>query len=173
MNELPIAIEPFSAGAWPEAWRIRPPVFAKGDTCAYAPDISEADAFDAWITVPRATFVAKAANGTVVGIYYLKPNQPGLGSHVANAGYIVRDDVRGRGVASALCRHSLEVARRSGFTAMQFNCVVATNLPAVHLWTKLGFSTIGRVPGAFRHKDLGPVDTLIMWKRLEADAGVE
>ena len=62
--------------------------------------------------------------------------------------------------------HSLELARRQGFTAMQFNFVVATNDPAVALWKSLGFDVVGRLPGAFRHPQHGPVDALVMHRAL-------
>jgi len=53
-----------------------------------------------------------------------------------------------------------------GFKAMQFNFVVATNTRAIRLWERLGFSVVGRLPGAFNHQKLGYVDALIMFKRL-------
>jgi ribosomal protein S18 acetylase RimI-like enzyme len=49
---------------------------------------------------------------------------------------------------------------------MQFNSVVVTNERAVRLWQRLGFSIIGRLPGAFRHARAGYVDTLVMYKAL-------
>jgi ribosomal protein S18 acetylase RimI-like enzyme len=49
---------------------------------------------------------------------------------------------------------------------MQFNFVVSTNEPAVHLWTSLGFATVGRLPGAFLHSTLGYVDALVMYRAL-------
>lgn len=151
---------------WSAAWKIMQPVFATGDTCAYAPDITEAEAFAAWIKVPEATFVAQDDHGSLVGIYYLKANQPGLGSHVANAGYVVSKQARNRGVAAQLCEHSQAEAKRRGFLAMQFNMVVSTNEVAVKLWQKLGFQIIGRVPEAFRHAELGFVDAVVMWKKI-------
>lgn len=161
-----ITIEAIKPEEWKDAWRIMKPVFARGDTCTYAPDITEAEAFAAWIKSPAATFVAKDDRGDLVGIYYLKANQTGLGSHVANAGYVVSVDARNRGVAGKLCEHSQEEAKRRGFLAMQFNMVVSTNEGAVRLWQKLGFDIVGRIPEAFRHKDRGFVEALVMWKKL-------
>jgi ribosomal protein S18 acetylase RimI-like enzyme/trans-aconitate methyltransferase len=160
-----MTIEPIRSDEWPEAWSILHPVIAAGDTLMHAPEVSERDVFEAWVTAPAATFVARDA-GRIVGLYYLKPNQPGLGSHVANAGYVVSTEARGRGIAALLCEHSQREAIRRGFLAMQFNCVVSTNDVAVKLWEKLGFTTVGRVPDAFNHRELGPVDILVMWKRL-------
>jgi ribosomal protein S18 acetylase RimI-like enzyme len=49
---------------------------------------------------------------------------------------------------------------------MQFNFVVSTNEPAVHLWRSLGFEIVGRLPGAFHHPSLGFVDALVMYRSL-------
>jgi ribosomal protein S18 acetylase RimI-like enzyme len=49
---------------------------------------------------------------------------------------------------------------------MQFNMVVSTNLRAVRLWESLGFSVVGRLPGAFAHPGLGDVDALVMFQTL-------
>jgi RimJ/RimL family protein N-acetyltransferase len=119
-----------------------------------------------WTAPPTRAFVAVRDDGAVVGSYMLRPNQPGLGDHVANAGYIVAPSARGQGVARSMCEHSLKTAAEAGFSAMQFNFVVATNASAVHLWTSLGFETVGRLPGAFRHATLGLVDVLIMYRGL-------
>jgi len=160
-----ITIRKIEARDWPSVWQIIEPVFRAGETCAYSPDISEADARKAWIDAHPATYVAES-EGAIVGTYYLKPNQPGLGSHVCNAGYIVGEPARGQGVATAMCEHSQSEAKRMGFRAMQFNIVVSTNETAVRLWQKLGFEIVGRVPGAFKHSKLGFVDAFVMYKQL-------
>jgi len=114
---------------------------------------------------PAAAYVAEQAN-RIVGTYALRPNQPSLGDHVANCGYMTHPDARGRGVGGAMCEHSLAAARERGYTALQFNFVVASNEGAVRLWQKHGFAVVGRVPLAFRHRALGPVDVLIMHRAL-------
>ena len=43
----------------------------------------------------------------VVGTYILRPNLPGLGSHVANAAFMVSPQVRGLGVGRAMGEHCL------------------------------------------------------------------
>jgi ribosomal protein S18 acetylase RimI-like enzyme len=65
-----------------------------------------------------------------------------------------------------MAEHSLAEAARQGFSAMQFNFVVSSNKDAVHLWQSLGFEVVGPLPGAFRHPQLGPVDALVMFRRL-------
>ena len=69
-------------------------------------------------------------------------------------------------IGHALARFQADVARQRGFRAMQFNFVVSTNERAVHLWTSLGFATVGRLPGAFLHSTLGYVDALVMYRAL-------
>lgn len=159
-------IRPATDADWPALWAFLQPTFAAGDTYAYDPASSEDDIRKVWMHLPAATFVACDDQGQVLGTYYVKANQPGLGAHVCNAGYVVAPAARGQGVAAALCEHSQELARSLGFLAMQFNLVVSTNERAVRLWTRLGFATVGRLPGAFRHARLGLVDALVMFKTL-------
>ncbi|MBU0588896.1 MAG: GNAT family N-acetyltransferase [Gammaproteobacteria bacterium] len=162
----PIHIRPYVASDWPTVWPLLHNTFASGDTYAFAPDSSEADIHKAWIELPLATLVACSEAGEVLGTYYLKANQTGLGAHVSNCGYVVAPQVQGRGIASTLCEHSQQEAVARGFRAMQFNLVVSTNERAVRLWQKLGFAVVGRLPGAFRHQRLGYVDALVMYKQL-------
>jgi len=154
-------------GDWPQIWPIVQSVFKEGNSYPHSPDTTEEEAFKIWMVQPVATYVALEGE-TVVGTYYLKPNQPGLGSHVCNAGYMVHPTSRGRGIGKQLCAHSLKEAVRHGFKAMQFNLVVSTNTPAVKTYTSLGFTVVGVLPGAFNHKDLGYVDALVMYQKLDA-----
>ena len=146
-------------------WLIFREVIKKGDTYAYSPDTTKEKARSIWMSREVATYVARL-NGEIVGTYILKANQPGLGSHVANAGYMVKAGNRGSGIGSAMCRHSMDEARRAGFLAMQFNLVVSTNESAVLLWQKQGFSIVGTLPKVFRHKKLGLVDAFVMHRFL-------
>lgn len=146
-------------------WPIFHAVVAAGDTYVFSPDLQLDEARRIWTTPPARAFVAEL-EGSVVGTYMVRPNQPGLGDHVANAGYMVAPEARGQGIARRLCEHSIEIARAAGFTAMQFNFVVSSNESAVRLWQRCGFDIVGRVPGAFRHRELGPTDVLIMHRVL-------
>jgi ribosomal protein S18 acetylase RimI-like enzyme len=74
----------------------------------------------------------------------------------------------GRGVARAMCAHSLDRARERGFRAMQFNFVISTNDRAVRLWQSFGFEIVCRLPKAFLHPTQGYVDAFIMYRNLEA-----
>lgn len=158
-------IRPAMAGDEDRIWAIIEPVLRAGETYALPRDWSRDEALAFWLGAPHTAYVA-GDGGRMVGTYYLQPNQRGGGDHVANCGYIVAGDATGRGVARAMCLHSLDEARAKGFRAMQFNCVVASNTRAVALWQSLGFATVGTVPGAFRHPALGEVDALVMHRTL-------
>ena len=162
------AIREFRDADWPEVWDLLRATFAAGDTYTFAPDSTEDEIRKAWIDVPAATFVARDSDGTVLGTYFIKPNQPGLGNHVCNCGYVVAPHAAGRGIATEMCEHSQSWAIRHGFRAMQFNFVVSTNERAVRLWQRLGFEIVGRLPGAFRHRTAGFVDALVMYKTLSS-----
>lgn len=141
------------------------PVIRAGETYALDPQMPESDALTYWLGPDRRTFVA-TRDQAIVGTYYLRANQAGGGSHVANCGYMTAATARGQGVAQAMARHSFDRARAEGFRAMQFNFVVSSNNAAVRLWEHLGFATVGRLPQAFRHPALGMVDALIMHRPL-------
>lgn len=157
----------FEEQDWPAVWRIIEPVFRTGETYAFSPDITEEDAHRVWVEMPSASFVAVDKNNTILGTYYIKPNQPSLGAHVCNCGYIVSGDSRGRGIASKMCEHSQREAVSRGFRAMQYNLVVSTNEVAVRLWKRHGFEIVGKLPKAFRHPKFGFVDSFVMYKQLE------
>jgi ribosomal protein S18 acetylase RimI-like enzyme len=146
-------------------WAMLEPVVRAGETYALPRDMSRADALAYWTGPDRRAFVAEDA-GRVVGTYYLRANQAGGGAHVCNCGYVTDPAARGRGVARAMCAHSLETARAAGFCAMQFNLVVSSNEGAIALWRNMGFAIVGRLPGAFDHPRLGFVDALVMYRRL-------
>jgi ribosomal protein S18 acetylase RimI-like enzyme len=161
-----LSIRRFEPADWPQLWPLLCATFETGDTYAFAPDSSEADTHKVWTEAPAATYVACGADGRLVGTYYLKANQPGLGSHVCNCGYVVAAAAQGQGIAAQMCEHSQREAVALGFRAMQFNLVVSTNERAVRLWRRLGFSVVGTLPRAFHHLHLGYVDALILYKEL-------
>lgn len=147
-------------------WPIFHAIVEAGETYAFPRDISKEDARKLWIDAPMKTYVFEDA-GVILGTYFIKTNQQGPGDHVCNCGYMVSPTARGRGLATAMCEHSQAIAKQLGYKAMQFNCVVSTNEGAVRLWHRLGFTTVGRLPGAFRHPSQGYVDALVMYKWLE------
>jgi L-amino acid N-acyltransferase YncA len=146
-------------------WAMLEPMIRAGEAYTLPRDMSREDAIAYWFAPGHRVFVAEL-DGAVAGTYYLRANQRGGGDHVCNCGYVTATWAAGRGVARAMCRHSLEYAKTAGFRAMQFNFVVSTNEAAVYLWRKYDFRELARLPGAFLHPKLGYVDALVMWREL-------
>lgn len=159
------SLRPARAGDEPALWAILEPVIRAGETYALDPAMEEAAALAYWLGAGKECWVAEA-DGRMVGTYALRANQPGGGDHVANCGYMTVPWATGRGIARAMCLHSMERARARGFRAMQFNFVISTNARAVRLWLSLGFVEVGRLPGAFRHPRDGDVDALVLFRAL-------
>lgn len=148
-----------------EIWPIFHEIVAAGDTYAYPQDTTRDQAINLWMHQPRATFVVEE-NHRILGTYYIKTNQAGPGAHVCNCGYMVSSQARGKGLATAMCVHSQQVAIESGYLAMQFNFVASSNEVAIGLWNRLGFQIVGRLPKAFLHPVKGYIDALVMYKWL-------
>jgi ribosomal protein S18 acetylase RimI-like enzyme len=146
-------------------WAILEPIIRTGETYTLPRDMDQGSALAYWLSPGHDVFIAEE-NGEIVGTYFLKANQKGGGAHVANCGYMTAPHATGRGVARAMCAHSLERARQRGFRAMQFNFVVSTNERAVRLWQKFGFEIVGCLPKAFEHPTLGFVDAYVMYREL-------
>lgn len=158
-------IRPVTSGDAPALWSILEPVLRAGETYTLPRDIAEHDAIQFWCATNHRTFLAEE-NGIALGTYFLRANQAGGGSHVANCGYVTSPAAQGRGVARHMLEHSLALAKELGFRAMQFNFVVSTNERAVNTWLANGFSIVGRLPQAFQHPRLGFVDALVMHRLL-------
>ncbi|MFY1021417.1 GNAT family N-acetyltransferase [Ectopseudomonas khazarica] len=165
MSDAELRIRPLEAADFDQVWLIIRDVVQAQETYAFDPDMDRETAWKTWVEPPRATFVVEQ-DGQILGTYYIKANAAGPGDHVCNCGYMTAAAARGKGVASAMCRHSLQVGRELGFSAMQFNSVVASNTVAVALWQKLGFAIVGTLPKAYRHARLGLVDCHVMFRSL-------
>jgi ribosomal protein S18 acetylase RimI-like enzyme len=141
------------------------PIIRDGETYALPRDMDKTTGLAYWQSAEHEVFVAEE-NGKIVGTYILRSNGTGGGGHVANCGYMTAASATGRGVARAMCAHSLERARERGFRAMQFNFVVSTNGRAVRLWQIFAFEILGILPKAFLHPTLGYVDAYVMYREL-------
>ncbi|HEX8248550.1 MAG TPA: N-acetyltransferase [Pyrinomonadaceae bacterium] len=160
----------------PQVWEIIKDVIATGDTYIFYPDSPREKMLAYWFAADKKTYVAlwseptattaEGLNQKIVGTFFLKDNQPDLGSHVANAGYMVAPAAKGKRVGRTMAEFSLEEARRLGYRAMQFNFVVKSNEVAVRLWQNLGFEIIGEIPEAFNHAQNGLTNALIMYRKL-------
>jgi 8-oxo-dGTP pyrophosphatase MutT (NUDIX family)/ribosomal protein S18 acetylase RimI-like enzyme len=169
-GETAIVIRPATAHDAGAMWRIFHAVVATGDTYVFAADTSREDAIDYFLEPGIVSFVAEV-DGNVAAMYKLIPNRRDRGSHVANASFMVDPEQSGRGLGWRIGRHCLEEAWARGYLSMQFNFVVSTNERAVQLWQRLGFSIVGRSPRGFRHRELGDVDALTMYRSLDDLAG--
>jgi L-amino acid N-acyltransferase YncA len=171
MEKTDITIRRATDADWPQIWQIVQDVIRRGKTFPQARNLGEGAAFDYWMSQPTATYIA-LLDDRVAGTYYIKPNQAAAGAHVCNAGYMVAEDRRRRGIGRALCRHSLAEAAALGFMAMQFNLVVSTNTASIRLWQSMGFQIVGTLPRAFHHPDLGLVDAHIMYRCIDSETRV-
>lgn len=159
-----IEVRPADAGDEDAIWGVLEPVVRAGETFMNDPASSREEVLAGWGGSGVRRYLAEL-EGATSGAYMLRPKQPGLGSHVANASFAVAPEARGRGVGRAMGEHAIAEARRLGYRGMQFNAVVSTNEGAIALWRSLGFEEAGRIPGAFRLRERY-VDTLVMYRRL-------
>ena len=158
----------------PAVWQIIKAVIASGDTYTFAPDTPEDVMIAFWFSPEKHVYVAVSeppalAGGqsdVILGTYWLKANQPGLGDHVGNGGYMVSPDAKGKGIGKLMAEHSIEEARRIGYDSIQFNFVVKSNTAAVNLWKSVGFDIIGEIPDAIRHSQHGLTNAYIMYRKL-------
>ncbi len=167
----------------PQVWGIIKSVIAGGDTYPFYPNTSQEKMLDFWFSKDKKTYVAVLSepsavagglnlpnsinsNAKIIGTFFLKDNQPDLGSHIANAGYMVAAESMGKGIGRTMAEFSLREAKELGYRAMQFNFVVKSNTFAVRLWQSLGFEIIGEIPEAFQHAENGLTNALIMYRKL-------
>jgi ribosomal protein S18 acetylase RimI-like enzyme len=146
-------------------WAIMQPIIRAGETYTLPRDMDKESALAYWLSAEHEVFVAEE-NGEILGTYFLQANQKGGGAHVANCGYMTALSATGRGVARAMCPHSLDRARERGFRAMQFNFVISINERAVRLWQSFGFEIVGSLARAFQHPTQGYVDAYVMYRDL-------
>lgn len=144
-------VRAYQDGDLPEMTRIWNEVVEEGIAFPqeeYLDDVSGA----AFFAEQSYTAVAEA-DGKIVGLYILHPNNIGRCGHIGNASFAVSAGCRGTHIGEALVKDCLAQAGRCGFRVLQFNAVVESNLAARRLYEKLGFRSLGTVPGGFRMKD--------------------
>jgi ribosomal protein S18 acetylase RimI-like enzyme len=133
-------------------------IVARGEGFPQQPPLTRPVFEDVWVH-PVTLVVGALLDGSLAGAYYLKPNLPGMGSHIANAGYVVSRSHRRLGIGRMLVADSISRAALAGFDAVQFNFVFADN-PARSLYEEFGWQVVGRVPSG-----AGPGrDALIYWR---------
>jgi L-amino acid N-acyltransferase YncA len=158
-----VNVRPIVDDDWDAVYAIFTTVIAEGETYAYRGSVPSEVARSLWITAPPGETVVALRDDVLLGTATFGPNRPGRGSHVATASFMVSGEARGTGVGRAMCEYAIAWAKAKGYAGMQFNAVVSTNIYAIELYRKLGFVTIGVVPGAFEHATLGRVGLEIMY----------
>jgi GNAT superfamily N-acetyltransferase len=158
----PVTVGPLRPGQQDELYLIFADVVARGDGYPQAPPLTRGAFEDTWAR-PVSLVVGAPLDGRLVGAYYLKPNQPGLGAHIANAGYVVDRAARGRGVGDLLVADSIERAPLVGFDAVQFNWVFESNR-ARPLYERHGWKEVGRIPDAVPRPGGGREAAVIYWR---------
>jgi L-amino acid N-acyltransferase YncA len=166
---IDIQLRPATVADFSALWTIFQSHLAEGETNVHPCDTSREDAMAYWFAPGIRTWVALKGE-RVLGMVKLHPAQAGRGAHVAKLSCMVSPNAQGVGVGHLLGEHAIGEARRLGFLAMQCDFVVSTNNRALHLFKRLGFSIVGTLPKAFRHRRLGYVDAYLMYKLLEDPA---
>jgi L-amino acid N-acyltransferase YncA len=163
---MPVTTRLATDADWQQIWPFWHAIVGQGRTYTWDPQTTKHEARAVWMVPrPAEVWVAEDADDVVVGSAVLEPNQPGLGSHVAHAAFMVDPARAGQGIGRMLALAVLDRARAVGYTAMQFNAVVADN-PALALWRSLGFEQVGRVPDGFRRPDGTTIDLLVLHRAL-------
>jgi L-amino acid N-acyltransferase YncA len=147
---------------WPRIWPFFSAIVAAGETYAFPDDLTLETGRSWWMARPPGQTVVLEEGGVVLGSASMGPNRPGRGDHVGTASFMVQPVAAGRGIGRALASYVVDWHRAHGFSAIQFNAVVETNLAAVHLWQAFGFEIVGTVPRAFRSATHGEVGLHVM-----------
>ncbi|MFJ3959310.1 GNAT family N-acetyltransferase [Arthrobacter sp. NPDC090010] len=151
---------------WPEIFGFYREIIDAGRSYAFPAGQTLEEARPWWMENEPGRTVVATDGLEIVGSAKMGPNRPGRGAHIATASFLVSPRHGNRGIGRLLGEHVLEWARGEGYHGMQFNAVVESNHPAVHLWQALGFRIIGTVPEAFEHPDDGLVGLHVMYQKL-------
>ena len=128
-------------------------IVREGNAFPQTEELTVSDAIDFFTSQSFTGVAHDGETDEIVGLYILHPNNIGRCGHICNASYAVRNDQRGKHVGEALVRHCMAIGKTLGFRILQFNAVVRSNAPALHLYQKLGFVQLGVIPGGFRLDD--------------------
>ncbi len=144
---------------------------AGGASVSYMAPFSHAEArsafegFAAEVDRGSRLLLAAFADGDLVGsvqvILAMPPNQP----HRAEIAKLLVDrSARGRGVAQLLMERAEADARAEGKTLLVLDTVTGDG--AERLYTRLGWTRVGVIPGYALYPDGRPCDTTVFFKTL-------
>lgn len=160
-----LQIRPLQRTEFHKIWPMFHAIISAGKTYSYDPATTREQGEAIWFSTEKTPFIAEV-DGVPVGTFYLRPNQLGLGNHVANGGFMVAPEHVGKGYGKEMGARMVEEARKAGYHGMQFNFVVEGNDHSLNIWKKLGFEIVGKVPDAFRHSEKGLTAVNILYKKL-------
>jgi len=160
-----LTIRPLQRAEFDKVWPMFRAIVRAGKTYSYDPATTREEAEAIWCAPEKTPFIAEV-DGQPVGTFYLRPNQLGLGNHIANGGFMVVPDQVGKGYGTEMAKRMVAEARQAGYHGMQFNFVVEDNDHSLRIWQKLGFEIVGRVPDAFRHAEKGLMAVYILYRKL-------
>jgi RimJ/RimL family protein N-acetyltransferase len=168
-NGMPIELVLAGNSDLPLLAKLYDRIVEEGTSYPHDRRLSQDEFEDYWVK-GKSTVVAyerpRKREPELLGAFYLKPNWPGRGRHVANAGFIVAPEWRNRGLGWLLGALMLDYAKQLGYRGVLFNLVFSENQVARHLWEKLGFRALGVVPEAVRKNDATYQDAHIMFRSL-------
>ena len=121
-----------------------------------------ADEVDAGRRLLLGAFLDGELVGTVQVVLAFPPNQPHRGEI---ARMLVHRSARRRGIAAKLLAAAEEEARAEGKGLLVLDAV--TDGDAARLYERLGWTTVGVVPGFALYPDGRPCDTTYFWKSLQ------
>ena len=143
-------IRPATEQDWPLIYPFYAAIMAEGKTYPFPEGQSLDEARPWWMEEPPGQTVSAVSDGVIVG----------------SASFLVDPARQGQGTGRALGEYVLDWCRQMGFASIQFNAVVESNAPAVHLWQSLGFRIIGTAPASFDHPEHGLVGLHVMFRHL-------
>ncbi|MEG2963995.1 MAG: GNAT family N-acetyltransferase, partial [Janthinobacterium sp.] len=103
-----IDIRPACEADFDAMWPIFQTLVAGGDTYPFPADTTREACHAYWFGPGVQSFVAVMGSERLLGMYKLVANQPGHGSHVANASFMVDPAAQGVGVGRLMGVHCME-----------------------------------------------------------------
>lgn len=92
-------------------------------------------------------YIVAEVGGAVVGSSSLS-RRSGCRSHTGDVGIVIKEGFRNVGIGTEMIKTLLEEARRMGLKVLTLG-VFATNEMAQHVYRKVGFREVGRIPKEF------------------------
>jgi len=106
-----------------------------------------------------AICIVGMADGKLIGNSEIR-KATGRRSHVGGLAMAIKDGFRDVGIGTRMTRLLIEESRKAGLRLLCLS-VYETNLRARHLYEKVGFREVGRMPKAIR-KDDQYIDEIVM-----------